>query len=358
MDLEQKRKLIDVRKTLKRKLFAMKINRDEEDALLRKNYKHLIEPLSTITANIKELKEKKNEKQAEASKWSPIKTEKSSSKNRQSFTSTPVDDSHRHSSYLSKQAENVFETLGDEDDKDNSEDDDDNVTNMNIVSELNETLNKENRRDELLGKFSWNVRNYINNMLNTKKGVFDYKRGVHFNTEAQAFYIGNKIFEVNGDNDNEIIIGNRPYEATVGLLELIFKQNPIGYQISDLYNYRDILLDTSALHRNYDSANQVNGSTSKKYRTIIKPLLRGENNDFLTNTPSRQILSRKVKKVGRGISDMIVENKPFQYVYWNDIDELIDRLCLLHASQQAGNTSHTNEIIAIQEELREAKVIQ
>lgn len=45
------------------------------------------------------------------------------------------------------------------------------------------------------------------------------------------------------------------------------------------------------------------------------------------------------------------------YVYWDDPNELVDRLHLLMASQAAGNSSHTNEIISIIKELREAGVI-
>lgn len=46
-----------------------------------------------------------------------------------------------------------------------------------------------------------------------------------------------------------------------------------------------------------------------------------------------------------------------QYVYWNDLNELVERLYLLHMSKQAGNTSVVNEIASIESELREAKVI-
>lgn len=45
------------------------------------------------------------------------------------------------------------------------------------------------------------------------------------------------------------------------------------------------------------------------------------------------------------------------YVYWDDPNQLIDRLRLLSASQVAGNVDHTNEIISIIRELREAEII-
>ncbi|KAK9754618.1 hypothetical protein QE152_g1137 [Popillia japonica] len=59
-----------------------------------------------------------------------------------------------------------------------------------------------------------------------------------------------------------------------------------------------------------------------------------------------------------GKGHMIVSDKPFQYVYWDNINELVHRLRLLIASQNAGNTSHNNEIMSIIEELREAGVVE
>lgn len=46
-----------------------------------------------------------------------------------------------------------------------------------------------------------------------------------------------------------------------------------------------------------------------------------------------------------------------QYVYWDDVNELVERLYLLSMSQRAGNTSLENEIINIEAELREGGYI-
>ena len=45
------------------------------------------------------------------------------------------------------------------------------------------------------------------------------------------------------------------------------------------------------------------------------------------------------------------------HTYWDDPNELVDRLCLLHASQEAGNTNVINEITSIITELRQAGYI-
>ena len=49
---------------------------------------------------------------------------------------------------------------------------------------------------------------------------------------------------------------------------------------------------------------------------------------------------------------------PHIITYWNDANELVNRLRLLTASTAAGHTGHNNEIAAIVEELREAEIIE
>lgn len=55
---------------------------------------------------------------------------------------------------------------------------------------------------------------------------------------------------------------------------------------------------------------------------------------------------------------MKVSNANIDYRHWDDPNELVDRLQLLIASKQAGNTGHDNEIISILEELKEAGIIK
>ncbi len=45
------------------------------------------------------------------------------------------------------------------------------------------------------------------------------------------------------------------------------------------------------------------------------------------------------------------------YVYWDDPNELVDRLRLLISERSAGNYNHENEIHSLIEELREGNYI-
>ncbi|KAE9523208.1 hypothetical protein AGLY_016396 [Aphis glycines] len=77
----------------------------------------------------------------------------------------------------------------------------------------------------------------------------------------------------------------------------------------------------------------------------------------------------KIKKGGNKYADIIqnlfpsgsgltVKLQKHNLVYWNDPNELVDRLRLLLASKAAGNTGVSNEILSIFEELREAGLIK
>lgn len=148
--------------------------------------------------------------------------------------------------------------------------------------------------------------------------VFGIRRQV--NEDGQfVFKMGNSDLEV---DKNDIKIGDKWYEGTPGLFELLVKKHPQGYTPKDLNTYRTIVLETNAHRVGNMPQNQVKGNKGQKYREIVKPMLE--------------------------------EKQGTSYKYWNDPNELVDRLRLLIASQEAGHSGHNNEIISIVEELKES----
>lgn len=145
--------------------------------------------------------------------------------------------------------------------------------------------------------------------------------------------------------ENDIIrIGNTSYQTTPGLLELLFKKSPNNTAVSptDLENYGKIVMATNAHRKFYRSDGEI----------------RHENNDKFKNIISK--IPASSKKTGKALPRYKIvrrQKNQMDYVYWDDPNELVDRLRLLYASQAAGNTSHSNEIISIIEELREAGII-
>jgi hypothetical protein len=130
--------------------------------------------------------------------------------------------------------------------------------------------------------------------------------------------------------DNTLTIEDTSYPLTQGLGNLIFSKNPKLYTKNDLDAYKSILIQTSA-HLTADGKKIKRGGN--KYTDLIQNLF-----------PSGAGLSMKLQK--------------HNLVYWNDPNELVERLKLLLASKAAGNTGVSNEIISIFEELREAGIIK
>lgn len=166
--------------------------------------------------------------------------------------------------------------------------------------------------------------------------------------EDEQFFIGNSIVTFsNLDKDDEKIriirIDNVQYELTPGLTELLFRKTPNLKLVSDKdkHVYKEILIKTSVHKRDYNPNGQIKGDKSIKYREIIKPMFY----DFTSKSGGSLPVLKKYK-----------ENTDL--IYWDDPNELIDRLKLLMASRDAGNRNHDNEIISIIEELREAGIIK
>uniref|UniRef100_A0A6P7H984 Uncharacterized protein LOC114348959 n=1 Tax=Diabrotica virgifera virgifera TaxID=50390 RepID=A0A6P7H984_DIAVI len=152
----------------------------------------------------------------------------------------------------------------------------------------------------------------------------------------------------------------------------------------------DVFSDTvSTNHENEDlvhhnSIGHLNSATAEKYLNIVKPLFKPkkakkqspkiksttlkklsfEGQEKATRSPpkTRSTTSKKsplevVKATrssssatsstskGSGFIDashLIYNDNSIEYVYWDDPNELCDRLELLIASQEAGNISHSN----------------
>lgn len=120
------------------------------------------------------------------------------------------------------------------------------------------------------------------------------------------------------------------FPLTDGLLQLIFLKSPFQYSNQDLETYKSILVKTSA-HLTADRSKMK--QVGHKYSKIISKLF----------------------QLGSGLHMKLQKNN---LVYWDDPNELVDRLRLLLASKSAGNTGVQNEILSIYEELHEAGIIR
>jgi hypothetical protein len=131
---------------------------------------------------------------------------------------------------------------------------------------------------------------------------------------------------------NTLVIGGITRLLTPGLVSLLFSKHPYRYTAQELVTYKSILVQTSA-HLTIDGTKIKTGGD--KYKNIITKL-------FASG--------------GGGLSVRLQKHNSL--VYWNDPNELVDRLRLLLATRSAGNTGVSNEILSIYEELHEAGIIR
>lgn len=155
-------------------------------------------------------------------------------------------------------------------------------------------------------------------------------------------------------SDKYIFIGKNRFDWTPGMKDLLFKKyfNFSNITNDDMKNYRSILMETNAHRRDYDPSKPIKSNKGQKYLTIIKPLFTlgktvepGESKSYIQNI------------LGKGLPTMKTWKENIDFVYWDDPNELVERLKLLIASRDAGNTGLDNEIISIIEELRESNII-
>ncbi len=170
-----------------------------------------------------------------------------------------------------------------------------------------------------------------------------------------------------------IKIDNKEYERTDGLLSLLSSKEPKGYTLEDVENYKKILENTEAhLSKN----KRIKWSRSPKYDLIRElfatdiqnlssiPLRNSEDDwqDSLSNAEPPPNSSDEHEEIsGRGMSMKLIKansrQSKVQYVYYDDVNELIQRLYLLHMSEKAGNSNVGNEIANIELELKELNII-
>lgn len=181
---------------------------------------------------------------------------------------------------------------------------------------------------------------YIFEMIANKGSrVIDKVFGLRYDKETDQFHIGSEYAKV---EKNDLQVKGEWYEGTVGLYELLVLQRPKHFTEQDLRNYLSIMETTNAHKRNYNALSQIAGNRSYKYLNIIKKYITDQN---------------KMLTHGQGMTLSVLNKKKSEWVYWDDPNELVDRLRLLYASQAAGHNNHQNEINSIVEELRESNLI-
>lgn len=335
--------LIRKRKDLKSKLKLIKSEQLQAKINLEKTYKPISEPIYNLIKNIKTQPLIKSEDGVK--KDSSLLQDLKKNKIEPVLPTSGI-------SFL----EDVFLSDGDSTIRSEKEDSaDETLDTIRKEDIINESIQPAYR--EYLENFDPLPRYYVDTSIKDTNDEMDHKHGLRHDLESDKFTIGDTLIDFHG---KDIIMNNLTYPGTVGLYELLFLKNPQTYTVKDLDNYMDILKRTNAYRKNYKSDEQIQGTTSIKYLTIIKPylqkkgLLKQSISQSSFTKPSGPLTRRQHK---RGGNLMKLSNNQIDYIYFDDPNELVNRLRILVASQLAGHTGHNNEIMSIIEELKEAKII-
>lgn len=300
-----------MRKIIRRKHQALKMGKMIDENILQETLKPVTEPLEQISKKIRAKPDKNDgkllETVGEEEEFStPLLSQQPKMEKKIDISTTPLTTRQRRQLRRSKLHDSTSESFSPQDGK-------------SPPASNNVHLSK-------------SLKDIFEDTISSKD--IDSKYGIRYDAVADSLKIGNTNISIDGDN---LFLKDKTHHLTPGLYKLIVLRDPKSdmYTENDLEVYGEILSNTNAYRRNYDPNQPIRAGRSNKYKNIIKNLISRHSGKSLMELP-----------------------KNADYVYWDDVNELVDRLRLLIASQQAGHSNHNNEIISIIGELREANIIE
>lgn len=317
-----KQAIINTSATVRKKFKAFKRSKNATAVHLEQVYKPLVEPLKEITQkSTDEIKREVKKNSHRLSDVFPLLPKQSSTPTKQEVPTV-----RKEVSFLP--TETIGEIV-------TSDTESDSVPTTSTLAQSFDTLLENEDVQEYMQGFHPLPRQYLEGYIRDTNDDYDTQYGVKIDALRDQWTIGNSHISIPA-GEADFTINKRKYKGTPGLYELLFKKQPLGYTPDDLQQYAEILEQTSAHKVSYDPAKQIAGNKGVKYKKVIQPLFQ--------------------PRTGRGLSKQVTD-KPVEYVYWNTVSELVNRLRLLYASKKAGHTGLDNEILSIIEELREEGII-
>lgn len=230
---------------------------------------------------------------------------------------------------------------------------------------------------------------------NVEENIIQHAKNIDVQNKDQIYglrqqhnglYLGKEKVSVKSiDSKLKYCIRKKEFTVTPGLTDLLLTNQPKYYNHEDLNTYKQMLVYTSAHKKDFKRSGAIRRpKSSLKYHHVIKDLFP---KSVKKTTTIHKGMLRKANAAaaaatataanyedddgddddddmqGTGLKKPQTMYKTFDkfgafnYTYWDNPNELVNRLRLLVASQAAGHTGHNNEVISIIEELREAKFI-
>jgi hypothetical protein len=249
----------------------------------------------------------------------------------EALSSAPLDESGLEDTFMTPLNREMIEMINPEFKQKAS----DAVTSEEVLNMINSPIGK-----KLLSDASSTASNDIKKYLAKYKDAdqiqrVDLSRGIRVGSD-NSFKMG--ASEVSFSGRKIIIDGQKSFDSSKGLLELIFMKRPDLTSVTneDLKNYKVIIDLTNVYRRYYSRELPLAGSKSFKYTKIVSQLLKN---------PS-----------GEGYGETTAAC-PIEYVWFHTYDEAVSRLRLLIAAREAGGNGHSAEISSIIKCLRKAGIV-
>jgi len=157
------------------------------------------------------------------------------------------------------------------------------------------------------------------------------------------------------DKDSNLFLDGKRYEGTRGLWELIVKNKPETgvYGDNDVINYKKIVKRTGAMIHQKNPQKPAGNSQGYKWVNFIQPIWEKHSQE------QKQEAECQKKEAKRQKQEAKLQKKKTQIKGFlpSDPNALCERLELLMASKQAGNTGLRNEIVSICDELLRQKFL-
>lgn len=324
-----KRSIIKTRNVIRKKFRDLHSNKLSLNEDVREIYKPIIEPLETLAKN-KDIKQEKSDDSPNVKEPKIEKKEKPEEK----YVYMP---DSVFKTAVAPYKSNPFQYNSSRSVSNNHE--------VSGVYPLEDDLDVSNIHEEYIKK---QAQQTDSPKIDSTYG-FRYKNG--------DLRLGNQVVYTREDDNGDLVysIKQKNFPVTHGLTDLLLMNDPRRYTDQDLKTYKNMLLLTNAHKKNYVKSNDVVRDKSQpKYIKIISQLFpEGKKSVRRSMTKTGECLKKPQTNFKK-----FVNKKGYDYVYWDDPNELVDRLRLLISSQIAGHTGHDNEIISIIEELRESKIIK
>lgn len=308
--------------SIRKKHLILKSGISEKNAFIENTFKPIVEPLKDISQQLKHTKEFDTMQADSTVKHS---TPASSSKKilSQLDLSSTDDNVESDNSEVSETLEPTTQSGKGETDLP-TKSTDTAVSNLSIIGQS-------------IGEKSDTARKYLVKMLHDNPG---HNRNYHVygaRIGDDGLMVGDSELQI--DKSDNFIINGKVYKGTPGLYELLFKNIPNGYTKRDLNKFKKICIQTNLHRRRYSKTSPIHRNNSKKYNLIIStlfPTVRG-----------------KVTGSGMSLKSLNQTN----VFYYHDLNDLVDRMRLIHDAKQAGHTGLDNEMLALIEELKRKNIV-